>query len=278
MVVVAVVSASAAQLLYRQNIDVERSARIMSREQAFLFAFGLETYARQLLDQDKNKYDYYFEFAGYEEGDPRYEVWSWPIPNREMPDEWLDTFRRAGVAHLEARIRDLSGLFNLNNVHRAILLRQKPGEPGPLENMYERTFKALVNASFGNDLTPPDADALWDALVDWFDDDEEGAAEDEEYLGRDVPYLTGQRRMAWPEEIRLIRGFDGRVSERLLPLFSALPHLGRVPMNINTVKGELLRYIPGLDDSGLSGEILTRRSDEMWFSSKGAVGRFLLLR
>ena len=280
MVVVAVVAASAGQLLYRQNIDIERSTRIMSREQAFLFAFGLETYARDLLARDATRYDYEVDFSQYQEEDGLIEVWSWPIPNQYMNDEWLNTLRRAGASQIGARLRDLSGLFNLNGVHAAVISRPKGKNPTKWELMYEQTFKNLINTSFSiEDENSPDADALWNALVDWFDKNDEaldGGAEDEDYLERDPPYLTGQGRMAWPEEIRLVEGFEGRVAERLLPLMSALP-VGRVAMNINTAKSELLRRLPGFQDSfpDLVGEIITRRAEREYFLSKKQADGFL---
>ena len=262
MVVVSVVAASAAHLLYRQNIDIERSARIMSREQAFLFAFGLETYARALLGGDNHKRDYYFDFWSYnkEEG-IKDEYWSWPIPNSEMSDEWLETFSRVGIAHIEARIRDLSGLFNLNNVYYFAAKGANPRK----EWLYEQMFKNLVKESFGSVDDPPDADALWDALLDWFDNNDESrsaSAEDDEYLHRTPPYLTGQGRMAWPEEIRLVKGFDGRVADRLLPLLSALPSPDYVRMNINTAESQLLRYVPDFAGSGLAETVRDRLAEK----------------
>ncbi len=277
MVVVAVVAAAAAQLLYRQNIDIERSTRIMSREQAFLFAFGLETYARNLLSADRMEYDYYVDFGRHAEEDGLIEVWSWPIPNRHMGDRWLETLGRAGTGRLEARVHDLSGLFNLNGVRQAVVARGKDNKPGRWEVMYEQLFKNLVIASFDNDVDVPDADALWNALLDWFDNDNRvlpGGAEDEDYMNHDPPYLTGQGRMAWPEELRLIEGFNGKITERLLPLMSALPHIGQVRMNINTADEELLRHVPGLD-AGIVGEIISRRADKVYFLNRNEVKPFL---
>ncbi len=288
MVVVAVVSASAVQLLYRQNIDIERSTRIMSREQAFLLVFGLETYARELLAKDNNmEFDYHFNVAGYnEETDPKRELWSWPIPDwgrpDHIPDEWYDTLRRVcgNRRCLHASVRDLSGLFNLNGVRQAVVFREtskkKQNEWGWLE-MYEGTFKNLINGQFAYDDEVPDADALWNALVDWFDTNSEvqegSGAEDDEYLNYEQPYLTGQRRMAWPEEIRLIEGFDGRVADFLLPLVSALPRPARVKMNINTVDLKLLRHIPGVEDDDVS-DISSRRGDDHWFSDDNSIKAF----
>ena len=281
MIVVAIVSATAAQLLYRQSIDIERSTRIMGREQAFLYAFGLETYARELLTTDNSKIDYYFPPGRYEEGTAKQEYWSWPIPNQEMSDEMQVAFRRVD-ANVSAKVIDLSGLFNLNGVRQSIVLRKpKTGSadewtPNPWEEMYEQTFKGLVNASFSG-VDSVDADALWNALVDWFDKDNEaqdGGAEDDEYLDYDPPYLTGTMRMAWPEEVQLIQGFRGKVAERLLPLFSALPHESIVKLNINTAEDQLLRHIPGLDQSGVVAEIRSRIADEIYFRSTDQIKSF----
>ena len=279
MVVVTVVAAAAAQLLYRQNIDIERSTRIMSREQAFLFAFGLETYARDLLARDNDKYDYEVDFSRYQEEDGLIETWSWPIPNQYMSDEWLDTLRRAGAGRIEARVRDLSGLFNINGVRHAVLSRNKNNQPNKWETLYERTFKNIISTAFANDEeNPPDVDALWNSLIDWFDADDEvsdGGAEDDDYLENDPPYITGEGRMAWPEEIRLIQGFEGRVAERLLPLISALPHPGQVKLNINTVDSALLRYMPDEVGRNYASDILTERADEVYFQQEDRMNHFL---
>lgn len=287
MVVVAVVSASAAQLLYRQSIDVERSTRIMSREQAFLLTFGLETYARHLLRKDNKEYDYRYRHALYEEGDPKVEEWSWPIPNRDMPDEWLEVFQRIKPT-VAARVDDLSSLFNLNGVRGAILTREgKDKKPNKWEAMYEGVFKRLVPPKPA-DLEADQPDDLWNTLLDWFDLDDEaldGGAEDEAYLESGVPYLTGRTRMAWPEELRLVRGFNGGVANRLLPLVSALPHGGQVKMNINTIDPSLLRHVleslPGFDSDSNSAvdemirEIRSRRADDVYFTKGAQLKSFL---
>ena len=285
MVVVAVVSASAAQLLYRQSIDVERSTRIMSREQAFLLAFGLETYARHLLTKDGTKYDYRFRYASYEEGDPRIEEWSWPIPNRDMPDEWLEVFQRIKPT-LEARLDDLSSLFNLNGVYAALSLNPDGNDPNKWETMYEEVFKRLFPPPAPEDQADEQVtEDLWNALLDWFDRDDEardGGAEDEEYLDRNVPYLTGQTRMAWPEELRLVKGFNGKVADRLLPRASALPHPVPVKMNVNTIELDLLEYVlssmPGFEDriaDDIVAEISSRRADDAYFTTPKQLEQFL---
>ena len=274
MVVVSIVSSMAAQLLYRQHIDIERSTRIMSREQAFLYVIGLETYARDLLVRDDWKYDYYYPHGKYEEGDAKLEEWSWPIPNREMAEEWLEVFQRMD-ASVEARIDDLSGFLNVNGVRRAILKSREDVDPSSdeftphfSEVMYEKTFKALLGSSQGDKAT---GDELWNTLVDWFDKDDQvgiGGAEDGEYLDREPAYVTGQVLMAWPDEIRLLKGFGGGVADRLLPVFAALPG-GSRKMNINNIKIDtrLMRSIPGLDQPDVVSEIRGRLADENYFKS-----------
>ena len=277
MLVVSIVSSMAAQLLYRQHIDIERSTRIMSREQAFLYVLGLETYARDLLARDDTQSDYCYPHGRYEEGDAKLEEWSWPIPHGEMPDEWLDVFRRIDV-QVEARVYDLSGFFNVNAVRRVIHSRipaDSPDEfiPSPWEKrykMYEKTFKGLLGG-----ISRTRVDESWNTLVDWFDRDDRvsaGGAEDDEYLDLEPSYITGQVRMAWPDEIRLLKGFDGAVADRLLPMFASLP-AGPHRMNINTVDSRLLRHIPGLDQF-VVGEIQQRLSNEDYFRDRADIRSF----
>ena len=277
LLVVSIVSSMAVQLLYRQNIDIERSTRIMSREQAFLYVFGLETYARDLLARDNPAYDYYYPYQSYEEGDAKLEEWSWPIPHRYMSDEWLEAFRRID-ARVEARVYDLSGSFNINGVRQAIFRRRNTNPPGVFtwEWMYEKTFKGLLG---GRSQTggASRVDELWNTVVDWFDKDDKvgtGGAEDREYLDREPPYITGQVRMAWPDEIRLLKGFNGAVADRLLPVLTSLPREGLVTMNINTIDSGLLRHIPGLDQPGVVSEIRQRFVDQGYFHTRAGIKSF----
>jgi len=91
---------------------------------------------------------------------------------------------------------------------------------------------------------------LANALADWIDPDSEaraGGAEDIDYLVLSPPYRAANRLLASVDELRLVRGFDAKVTATLLPFVTVLPVVTN-NINVNTAPPEVLAaLVPGLE-------------------------------
>jgi general secretion pathway protein K len=163
---------------------------------------------------------------------------------------------------IHVSIEDAQGRFNLND-----LLRNNAASAPDIE-IFRRLLVVLS-------LQP----ALADALVDWIDADGEArpaGAEDIEYLNGKPSYRTGNQRLASVEELRLVRGFDAKTLQTLLPFVTALPPAaGRTPINVNTAKPEVLAAVANKDLAWAQREADNLRDTPM--RNPGEVAKLLQL-
>ena len=152
-------------------------------------------------------------------------------------DNESDSFRDAwaqplaplpiGRGFVQGRVEDVQARINLNT-----LLDEK----GAADREAVRRFKRLLRIL---ELNP----GIADAAVDWMDGDGDVSgpwgAEDGYYLGMNPPYVAANRRFRDPAELRLVRGVDGDVWQKLRPYVSALP-ARNTAININTASPEVL--------------------------------------
>jgi general secretion pathway protein K len=194
-----------ASLLDRGELAFAKTRNALRNEQAIAYAEGLESFAAQVLSRDRD------QNPGL---DTLSDVWSVPLPPQDVPG-----------GQISARLRDLNGCFNLNNLLvesvRAAVWRRR------LENLL------LVL-----ELDP----SLAGAIVDWLDADTgidpAGGAEDSAYLAEAIPYRAANRAFAHISELRLVRGVSGEVYARLAPEVCALPP--GTSLNLNTASTALL--------------------------------------
>lgn len=76
------------------------------------------------------------------------------------------------------------------------------------------------------------------ATADWIDSDSvplPGGAEDETYVGMEMPYRTANRFMADPSELRAVVGVTPAIYTALRPWICALPASDLSPVNVNTL-------------------------------------------
>ena len=55
MLVTAIASVTVASMASRQHMDIRRTSNILDAEQAYLFALGAESYAKDILIEDKKE-------------------------------------------------------------------------------------------------------------------------------------------------------------------------------------------------------------------------------
>lgn len=173
LLVVAIATTAAVAMAVRQQVDIRRTGNVLDGDQAYLYVFGVEDWAGQVLRRDRE--DNSVDHAS--------EDWATQLP--AMP---VDGGQLAGA------LEDLQGRFNVNNLI-------KDGQADPAAVQQFRSLLAALGLSF----------ELGDALVDWIDTDLEptipAGAEDPVYLGRERPYRAANRPMADITELRLVAGF-----------------------------------------------------------------------
>jgi len=205
LLVVAIATVAAVAMATRQQIDIRRTGGLLHSEQAYAFSLGAESWARVVLARDKRD----------SKIDTLYEDWSTQPPVSVVEG-----------GSIVGRILDLQGRFNLNNL--------VDGTGVADEDAITRYKRLLVQLDLD--------EALADALADWIDTDINvrfpDGAEDEVYLGAPTPYRAANRLLADISELRLIKGYEPDIIEKLRPFVAALPEI--TALNVNTASAELL--------------------------------------
>jgi general secretion pathway protein K len=223
MVVVAIATIAAVGMASRQQVDIRKTENLLRLDQAWQYVMSIEGWAigRLVADRNTNKFN------------SNLDSWGYSIAPTQV----------AG-GELAARISDLQGRFNLNNLVK---------DGAPSQQDVDR-FRRLLNML---DIAP----GLADALLDWMDSDSmpryPAGAEDESYINRKPPYRTANRPLAHIAELLLVEGVDTEVYEKLRPHVAVLPE--RSSINVNTASSEVLRSLAqGMTEEDAEVLIATR--------------------
>ena len=98
---------------------------------------------------------------------------------------------------------------------------------------------------------PENASVRAESLMDWIDEDKlsrVNGAEESYYQGRALPYVPRNYALQSLEEIKLVRGFDEDLFEKLQTQITLLPATG---FNPNTASDEVLMAQLNIDDNAL---------------------------
>jgi general secretion pathway protein K len=137
-----------------------------------------------------------------------------------------------GAIHVS--VEDAQGRFNLNS----LLVNNQPSPPDV--SIFQRLLVELK-------LDP----LLANALLDWMDPDSNvtspGGAEDVDYLALKTPYRAANQPLTSTDELRLVRGFDAKTMQVLLPFVTVLPAGIRSTINVNTASSVVLAALTGMD-------------------------------
>lgn len=182
LLVVAIATIAVVSLASRQNMDIRRTGNVIDSDQAYLYALGVETVARELLSEirvsKKESYD-------------TVELTTTPLT---YPVE-------GGI--VSGSLVDLDARFNLNTLIDG---------NGRVDDVKKKRFSRLLRTVLTQlDERALDPDEMTNAVVDWIDSNEEstspGGAEDSAYSSEKQPYRVANRRMSSPTELLLVRGF-----------------------------------------------------------------------
>lgn len=240
LLVTSIATVIAVSLSSRQFVDMRRTGNLLESDQAYMYAIGLETVAKQLLSKYSQAYK-------YDDPELLFKPYTFPV--------------EGGV--VSGTLVDLEGLFNVNNVVGANGKRD--------EKRYEQFVRLLGFVMDNLNVRPASADDLANAVVDWIDNNEEvtqGGAEDTEYQVMEIPYRTPNRRMGSATELALVKGFtrellygkeiDEKQVPGLLHYVTALPQ-SDTRINPNTADELVLRSLTRFIDAKVAADIKSDR-------------------
>ena len=234
LVMVALATILAATIAKRQTNTSENTGYLMRQDQSLLYAKSAEAFFSELLIQDSDNGSSI---------DHLQENWAKPMPAFPVEDGFVS-----------GRLLDESGKFNLNNLLKA---------DGSVDDSARRWFEKLLQRVG----LPAE---LSQAVIDWQDADDEttGAmgAESNYYQGLDPSYLASNTRFHQVEELKLVRGFEGKNYDLIAPYVTALPEATKI--NMNTAAPLLLASIdPKLDVKTLEQELKAKQAELAYFNS-----------
>lgn len=219
MLVVAIATVIAAELVSRVHFHIQRASHQHAQAQAYQFALGGEELVRQILHLDNEKTEY----------DHLNESWSKLKPQYEFDQ---------GV--LIIQVQDLHSRLNINNLINS--------EGKPDEVVFEQFHQLFSQLSIDT--------ALLNTLIDWLDPDTTPISlnsEDNGYLALDRPYRTANARLVHLSELTLLQGWNHTTVAKLAPFIVALP--GTTKINVNTAPARVLATL-AKDFSVLAAEDL----------------------
>lgn len=230
VMIVAIAAAVAAKIAFAHQLWFRQMENVGDRGATDLLRRGALHWASVALLEDaaQNSIDHL--------GEP----WAQGLPT--LPVE-------GGAIHVS--VEDAQGRFNLNN------LLQNGGQPSTADvQVFQRLLVTLK-------LDP----LLANALLDWMDADSNvtspGGAEDVDYLALKTPYRAANQPLTSVDELRLVRGFDAKTMQVLLPYVTVLPPGVRTTININTASPALLAALTNLDLAWAERVAENRRSKPM---------------
>ena len=234
LVMVALATILAATIAKRQTNTSENTGYLMRQDQSLLYAKSAEAFFSELLIQDSDNGSSI---------DHLQENWAKPMPAFPVEDGFIS-----------GRLLDESGKFNLNNLLKA---------DGSVDDSARRWFEKLLQRVG----LPAE---LSQAVIDWQDANDEttGAmgAESNYYQGLDPSYLASNTRFHQVEELKLVRGFEGKNYDLIAPYVTALPEATKI--NMNTAAPLLLASIdPKLDLKTLEQELKAKQAELAYFNS-----------
>ncbi len=247
LLIISLVTIISAEMVSDQQLSIRRTGNQLLWDQALQYAQGGEIWARGILKRDLDS-DRKTDFA-----DHLNEDWA-----SKLPMTPIDGGSIGGV------IIDLQARFNVNNLYQDNT-PDANNNAAPQKNANEalNVFKRLLSKLEieGN---------IADAVVDWLDPDIDtrfpDGAEDLAYQGGKNPYRTANRRMAHISELRLIKGVNQKVYNKLLPYVTALPTFTTV--NVNTASAIVIESLAKEIDSETAKEIVAIREQTPYNSYK----------
>lgn len=236
LLIVALATVISVRISSRLQLDVRRTANLISLDQAAQYARAAEDWSARILRQDRkdNKHDSLDE--------------PWAIALPPIPVEG---------GSIQGALSDYNACLNLN-----ALINDK----GEIDELLKTRLQRLLhNLPRKDDATAPPS---IQALLDWIDADLQrrnpDGAEDSYYLNLEQPYRAANQPLQSLSELRLIKGYDD--PQLLAQLAGSLcvypPAPGAATVNVNTAGKEVLKSLADGITDGIADAIIEQRSEE----------------
>lgn len=220
LVILALVTLIATQLVSMRSIYGYRTQNIIMAENAWGYAVGAEALAKIALVQALKGED---------------------LVHLGQPWAGNEVIFPIDGGQLKASLKDAKGCFNVNMLAETgksdddVAAAQKPS---PAEQAFIRLVN-LIEWELTDNINP---EALAASLRDWIDKDSVptrfDGREDDEYTGYAQPYRTANQPVIGVSELRPISGFSRPVLDELLPYICAIPNYSEQTINVNTIPEE----------------------------------------
>ena len=209
LLLVVAITIVAGSMLANQKVMIREFELTKGQGQLREYALAGEAMATNLIAQDSQ----------VNQVDSLTEAWAKPLAEQTI-----------NQAKVSIKIDDDASRFNVNNLYR----------DGKVDDTALAFFQALLQA---NGLSPNIAMAV----LDWQDPDSDtradGGAEAAYYqsTGKKMAMAIANQPFISINELQHVRGMDSEALQKLAPYLTAVPYY--LPMNINTVKPELLSVL-----------------------------------
>jgi len=212
--IVALVSVIATSMTQSNVIEIRRSSHIYDYQQAKHYVIAAEKLAISQFEDDERE-----------------------INRDDLGQFWAQDSLIFPVegGQLSGKIIDVNRCFNINSL---VKVSENKNLIVDTENTAYQAYARLLSFL---DLSPH----LRESLIDWLDSNSEEisyeGAEDNYYELLPKPYKTANALITDISELRLVKGYNNEVYQKLLPFICALPEASYVKLNVNTIdKPEIL--------------------------------------
>lgn len=244
--IVALAATIAADMTLNLMVQVQKSTNIQQHQQSKWYAYGAEELARKVLvEVKKEKADVvHLGQIWAQEPEP------YPVDN----------------GYLKLGMQDLHACLNLNALAETKSTTSNNNN-AQTTNSRQKAHEALLFLlqnieELGNEESE---ETLADSVYDWIDKDSittRSGAEEDDYMSLSTPYLAANTLLSSVSELRVIKGFNPLVLEKLLPYVCVIPGYTELLINVNTIKSEqallLSAIVPNLSLSGAEAVIAAR--------------------
>ncbi|MBQ4834163.1 type II secretion system minor pseudopilin GspK [Pseudoalteromonas sp. MMG010] len=238
--IVALAAILAVEMSANLMVQVQRSTNLQGHQQAKWYAYGAEELAIKAIIQSKKD-----------------------APDKTSSDQlWAqqgDTPFPVDYGTLSGKVTDLQACLNLNS------LAQAPDETLASKSNHGHVALLALLENIEDLPSEESEEAMADSVLDWLDENSvvyRSGAEEGEYLSLASPYMTANTLFASTSELRLVKGFNPLVMEKLLPYVCVIPGNQALVINVNTIISEqallLSSLIENLDLSGAQAVIAAR--------------------
>ncbi|PAY01354.1 general secretion pathway protein GspK [Pseudoalteromonas sp. HM-SA03] len=246
--IVALAATIAAEMASSLMVQVQKASNIQTQQQAKWYSYGAEELVKRALIQAKKD-------------DPDSVNLDQPWAREEVPYP---------VDHgtLSGKVTDLQACLNLNALRAKSQTNGNDQGGRQIGGKNTNPAHAALLELLKNieDLPSNESEeALADSVYDWLDEDSityRSGAEEDEYMSNQTPYLTANNLMASVSELRVIKGFNPLVMEKIKPYVCVIPGSEELAVNVNTILPEqallLSALITGLSKSGAEAIISAR--------------------